>query len=189
MSTSLHKLLVHHHDVSKDTALEALNLFMDGELPGSHQPSLFSHLAECPACRRELEGVIKFRRISRGENLMAPPMLDEAVFKRLNKHKAIMSHIDRAEDRRPLWNLRTPISLRATILTALMVFITGLLMPKSPEQNLVQQGFVTGTDELIEFADLDLSPGSTHVYVFYPGLTIEASYDAYDDELIDAGSP
>lgn len=190
MSTSLHRSLVHHDELEKDTALHALNLFMDGELSSSSQPALFKHLAGCADCRRELDGAMQFRRISRVENLLAPPGLDEAMFKRLNKHKTIMTHIDRAEERRPLWNLRTPITLRATILTALMVFMTGLLMPHEANQKMARKGIVTGTDELIEFFDSDQQPANTRtLYVFYPGLTIEASYDPYDDQGLDTESP
>lgn len=190
MSTSLNKSLTHHDELEKDTALHALNLFIDGELTGASQPALFKHLSICASCRRELDGVINFRRISREENLLAPPGLDQAMFKRLNKHKTIMTHIDRAEERRPLWNMRTHITLRATILTALMVFMTGLLMPHEVNQKMANKGSVTGSDELIEFFDGDLAPANTRtLYVFYPGLTIEASSDPYDDQVMDTESP
>ncbi len=71
-----------------------------------------------------------------------------------------------------------------------MVFMTGLLMPKNPESNYASEGFVTGADELIEFADLEVTRGKTStLYVFYPGLTIEASYESYEDDIIDPDSP
>ena len=43
-------------------------------------------------------------------------------------------------------------------------------------------GMVTGTDEFIEFADLDFRSNTSTIYVFYPGLTIEAvsETDGYD---------
>jgi len=175
MRESTHTALIHDDNLSKDTALEALHAFLDGELPVSSQSDLFAHLASCSSCRAELEGVMKFRRMSRMENLTAPPSLDAALFRRLQKHKALMKKIDRAEDRRPLWNARAAVSLRATVVTAMLIFLTGLLIPSNDQNELiVTGGTVTGTDEFIEFADLDIRSNVSTVYVFYPGLTIEA---------------
>ncbi len=180
-SNSLHTALVHDDDLSKDTALDALHSFLDGELSVASQPALFAHLSTCSSCREELEGVMKFRRMSRMENLTVPPALDAALFKRLQKHKAMIKKIDRAGDRRPLWNARAAVSLRATVVTAMLIFLTGLLIPVN-NQNIARNnsGTVTATDEFIEFADLDLKSSTSTVYVFYPGLTIEEAQD--DDQ-------
>lgn len=176
MSNSIDITLDHDDDLSKDAALEALHAFLDGELDVSMQSALFAHLATCSSCRTELEGVMRFRRMSRVENLTVPPALDAALFKRLQKHKALNKKIDRAEDRRPLWNARAAVSLRATVVTAMLIFLTGLLIPaNSQRQN--DQGIVTASDEFIEFADLDLGSSTSTVYVFYPGLTIEEALD------------
>ena len=78
------------------------------------------------------------------------------------------------------------MSLRATLITAILLFLTGLLMPIQNQSDYARQGYVTGSDELIEFADLNLGDGNTStLYVFYPGLTIEAE----EDDLIDSESP
>ncbi len=176
-SNSIDTALIHDDDLSMDSALDALHSFLDGELSVSRQPALFAHLATCNSCREELEGVMKFRRMSRMENLTVPPALDAALFKRLQKHKAMVKKIDRAGDRRPLWNARAAVSLRATVVTAMLIFLTGLLIPAN-EQDLAQnRGSVTATDEFIEFADLDLKSSTSTVYVFYPGLTIEEAMD------------
>lgn len=182
MSDPLNTSLTHNEDISKDTALEALHLFLDGELTVAKQPDLFTHLATCNECRTELEGVMKFRRMSREETLTVPPSVDVAMFKRLQKHKHAMRQIDRASDRRPLWNTKTAVSIRVTVVTAMLVFLTGLLIPGNTQEVLTQdvqipiygqEGIVTGTDEFIEFANLDLRSNTSTVYVFYPGLTVE----------------
>ena len=58
----------------------------------------------------------------------------------------------------------------------------GLLIPGNTQEMLTQdvqapvygqEGIVTGTDEFIEFANLDLRSNTSTVYVFYPGLTVE----------------
>lgn len=187
MDNPLHIALNHDKDVSKDQALEALHSFIDGELPVVDQSTLFGHLAGCESCRQELEGVMKFRRMSRVETLTVPPSIDAALFKRLQKHKAIMKKIDRAADRRPLWNTRTAVSLRAMVITAMLVFLTGLLFPGNHEISnsaghvhepvYGAYGIVTGADEFIEFADLDIRSSTSTIYVFYPGLTVEAIAD------------
>ncbi len=181
MSNPLNRSLAHNADVSKDTALEALHAFLDGELSVTDQSDLFGHLAVCSDCRQELEGVMKFRRMSRSENLTVPPALDAAMFKRLQKHKTMMTRIDRADDRRPLWNAKTAISLRTTVVTAMFLFLAGLFVPADtfeeyPSQTPVYQveGLVTGSDELIQFSDMDVLPGTNYVYVFYPGIDVEA---------------
>lgn len=187
MSNPLQKSLTHNEVVSEDTALEALHSFLDGELSVLDQSRLFSHLAGCVSCCKELEGVMKFRRMSRMENLTVPPSIDAALFKRLQKHKAVMKKIDRAADRRPLWNTRAAVSLRVTVITAMLVFFTGLLIPGNNENSSSNggivnpvygaSGLVTGSDEFIEFADLDVRSNTSTIYVFYPGLTVEAIAD------------
>ena len=183
MSNPLEIDLSHSDDVLQDTAAMALHSFLDGELPVADQSKLFAHLAGCESCRKELEGVMRFRRMSRVENLTVPPSLDAAMFKRLQKHKSMMKKIDRAQDRRPLWNTRTAVSVRATVVTAMLLFLTGLLIPgteftesvERPEYTAV--GLVTGADEFIEFADLDFRLNTSTVYVFYPGVTIESEQE------------
>ena len=178
MHSNSYKKLSHAPDFEEDTALQALNEFLDGELGIDEQSALFAHLSECATCRRELEGVMQFRRINRSEHLVAPPALDAAMLTRLQKQKEIMNRIDRAEDRRPLWNVRRTVSIRATVLTVLLVFMMGLFYPAVEKSELASSGYVTGSDELIEFPDFDNSMWHTRtLYVFFPGLTVEASLE------------
>lgn len=177
MSNDINRKLSHNSEIEQDTALIALNEFLDGELSLSSQPELFAHLSVCEECRRELDGVMNFRRLSRVEHLTAPPSMDAVMFKRLRKQKSLMARIDRAEDRKPLWSVRTAVSVRATVLTVLLVFFMGLLNPGPPERSeLAAAGYVTGLDELTEFTDLSFSHWNTRtLYVIYPGLTVEAA--------------
>lgn len=179
MSNDLHNKLSHSHNVDQDVASIALNEFMDGELNINDQSALFAHLSACEECRRELDGVMNFRRLSRIEHLVAPPSMDSGMFKKLRKQKSIMARIDRAEDRAPMWSIRTAVSVRATVLTVLLVFFMGLFYPSTAERSeLAAAGYVTGADELTEFPDLNLSQWNTRtLYVFYPGLTVEASLE------------
>ncbi len=175
MSTQSNRVLTHDADVARDTALEALNLFMDGELALDDQGPLFGHMADCVQCRRQLEHVMRFRRMSRMEHLAVPPAVDDAFFKRLDAHRITSTRVNRSEDRRPLWQSATPVSFRAALIVALVVFLTGLFLPSNNGQNAAR-GYVIGTDETTEFPDMHLSPGAAvTVYVFYPGLTVEAA--------------
>ena len=152
---------------------EALTLYVDGELAFEHQPALFAHLVECAHCRHVLDGVMKFRRISRLEHLSVPASVDDAFFKRLDQHKAGSRRVDRAAERKPLWQARTPVSLRLGMMAAGVIFLLGLFIPlRAAEDNRVYQ--VAGEEERVEFPE----PVRLHreaVYVFYPGVTVEAS--------------
>ena len=60
-------------------------------------------------------------------------------------------------------------------------------MPIQNKSGYAHQGYVTGVDELTEFADFSMDEnGLRTLYVFYPGLTVNASDE---DERIDAESP
>ena len=179
MSNDLHKNLSNSHRDDQESALIALNEFLDGELSIDDQATLFAHLSVCEESRRQLDAVMQFRRISRVEHLVAPPSMDSGMFKKLRKQKSIMARIDRAEDRAPIWSIRTAVSVRATVLTVLLVFFMGLFYPSTAERSeLAAAGYVTGADELTEFPDLNLSQWNTRtLYVFYPGLTVEASLE------------
>jgi Putative zinc-finger len=179
MSTESNRPLIHSEDLDQDTALEALNLFIDGELGLEEQADLFAHMAQCRPCRRDLEQFMRFRRMSRAEYLAVPPAFDDGFFKKLDALRVTNSRVDRAGDRRSLWQHKAPMSFRAVVIAASLVFLSGLLFPaNAPEKEA--SGQVLGTDETIEFADIAPSPTSTAtLYVFYPGLTVEAAQ--YDD--------
>lgn len=146
---------------------EALNLYIDGELPVDAQPELFNHLASCKPCRRFMGAMMTFRRMSRCDCLAVPSALDNAFFKMLDKSRKRSIRRERYADRRPLWQARGTISLRAGLLFAGMLFGAGLLFPHSagiqPQERLELH---EGAGEL----------ANQHVmYVFYPGLTIEVA--------------
>ena len=155
---------------------EALTLYVDGELPFDQQARLFAHLAVCESCRRTLEGVMAFRRVAREENLNLPPAVDEAFLKRLAKHRSATVAPARAPERRPVWRRSAPVSMRTASSVALGVFVIGLLMPlnaNTTEKRML--AWVSGEEERVVIEDeLPIVEAST-VYVFYPGLTVEAT--------------
>ena len=153
---------------------EALTLYVDGELALEEQPALFAHLATCAACRRTLAGVLEFRRLSRQETIAVPPAVDDAILGRLAKRKTALERVDRAADRRPLWQARAPVSLRAAAVVALVVFCLGLLLPHpaTPPPPSPPTSEVTVEEERVRFQERVRVAEA--VYVIYPGLTIEA---------------
>lgn len=146
---------------------EALNLFIDGELPFDEQPGLFTHLATCDQCRRTLSAMMEFRRMSRQEVTLVPPAVDEAFFHRLDEIKARSHRVDRYQDRRPLWQTRTPVSLRVATMAAVLLFGAGLFFPQTAGEPFATAP-IEVQEEHVEFIPL------VPVYVFYPGVTIEA---------------
>ncbi|MGI9175470.1 MAG: anti-sigma factor family protein [Rhodothermales bacterium] len=155
---------------------EALSLYVDGELPSATQPALFTHLASCEACRQTLTATLEFRRFSRQETITVPPAVDEAIMKRLAQRKATHDRTDRAAQRRPLWQARIPVSLRAAAALGLVAFFTGLLVPnrvaQAPEVVVEATSTVQGEEERVRF--YDPVRVAEAVYVIYPGLTVEA---------------
>ena len=149
---------------------DALNRYVDGELPFEAQSSLFAHLATCATCRRTLEAVLAFRRISRQEPLAVPSAADDAFFRRLDQVKHRADRVDREAERRTLWTMRTPVSLGMAAMVAAVLFLVGLMMPMHLDQS-EPTDLVTAGMERVE-----LEPAPTEaVYVFYPGLTVEAT--------------
>ncbi len=149
---------------------EGLNMYVDGELPYQQQPELFAHLSACTTCRDTFNAVLAFRRMSRQESLIVPPAVDDLFFQRLDVVKRRNMRVDRSAERRPLWHLRAPVSLGAAVFTAAILFLAGLLMPMNAWDTEVVS-YVESTVEQVEF---DLPPRPEAVYVFYPGLVVEA---------------
>lgn len=156
---------------------EALNLYLDGELTFDEQPVLFAHLAACDPCRRTLAATMDFRRMSRQEVVSVPAAVDDAFFQRLDQLKHRTDRLDRSADRSPLWNSRTPVSLRTATAVALVLFLVGFFFPQQVSDSVDSSIQVEGIEERVEF-----TPASRYrseaVYVFYPGLTVEAPRDA-----------
>ena len=170
---------------------ENLYLYLDGELPSDAETRLFSHLAACPGCRHRFSAIMEFRRISRIDTVSVPPAVDDAFFQRLDRGRRDGTRRDRYMERRPLWQRRAPISLRAAATAAVFLFVAGLLWPRplaedgwtgsrlSPIERHIEaqrplQVPVFGLDERVELPT-NIPPLGEAVYVFYPGLTIEAT--------------
>lgn len=152
----------------------ALHLYVDGELPFEQQPELFAHLAACDACRRTLSAVLTFRRMSRQEYVAVPPALDDAFFRRLEGVRRRVVRVDRAADRRPLWQVRTPVSLRGATTVALLLFLAGLMFPRAVGEPRHVDPYVEGVEERVQLQP-PVPLRSETVYVFYPGLTVEST--------------
>lgn len=150
---------------------EALNRYVDGELAFETQPALFSHLASCSTCRRTLEAVLVFRRLSRQEPLVVPPAADDSFFKRLDQIKRRGERVDRQAARRPMWQWRTPVSLGLAAVVAVLVFVAGMFASGS-NAAVAESPLVVGAEERVLFNE-PTRPEA--VYVFYPGLTVEAT--------------
>ena len=164
------------------TMEEALHRYIDGELPFELQPTLFAHLAVDEASRRLLDVVLRFRRIMREEYLAVPPGVDDAFFKRLAAHQHQLKSVDRVAERRPIWERRTPISLRAAVVVAALLFTAGLLFPMSAGQPPAE-GYVFAVAERVELpSEVRLQP--EYVYVFYPGLDVEAPKEGAGGESL-----
>lgn len=145
---------------------ERVQRFLDGELPGAYEPEVFAHLASCMCCRAMFNHVMRFRNLTREENLAVPPGVDIEFFRKLEHHKRQLGRFDRANDRRPLWHSRRLVSLRTAVLAAVMLIGVGLLMPSSTGEAARSFG-VRAETETVEFRDV--------IYVIYPGLTVEAA--------------
>lgn len=151
---------------------EALHLYVDGELPTGEQPALFAHLSACAACRGLMESILQFRRMSRLETTTVPPAADDAFFQRLAAHK----------ERRPAAAPAAPrdrigahwaAPMAATAVAFLLLAAVFNAAPASQGSPLV-----TGEEERVELPEAPLPPAFADgqaIYVFYPGLTVEAS--------------
>lgn len=147
---------------------ETLSLYMDGELPFEEQPTLFAHLAACVPCRRILSATMEFRRMSRQEISLVSPAADDVLFHRLDRISGRKPpRIDRYQDRRPLWQTRTPVSLRVATMAAVLLFGAGLFFPQTTAESLPVPR-VKVQEERVEPTPI------VPVYVITPGVTVEA---------------
>lgn len=151
---------------------EELNLFLDGELPLDRQGRLYAHLAENIEARSFMDQVLLFRRMSRQEFLDVPPAVDESFFARLDALKSSGERVDRFLEREPLWNSRKPVSLRAAIAAVVAVFMIGWLLPLGGDGN--GTAFIEQQEERVFFDMPQTRVMQSYIYVFEPGLTIEA---------------
>lgn len=145
--------------------------FLDGELARREQPALFAHLADCEECRAVLDGTLAFRRASRQEVLTLPPAADEAFFERLASHRASARRVDRAAERRPLWQARRRVSARSAVAFGCVLFALGMLW-RMPEADPARAVFVE-TERVVLDEELPSADGETApIYVFYPGIEV-----------------
>jgi anti-sigma factor RsiW len=162
-------------DTSICPPMEAsINLFLDGELAFEDQADVYRHLADCEDCRRYVDSLLVVRRIIREENLSVPPQVDEAFFERLAAHKSAVTEAVERSNRRFRRREQLPKISRALTLGAIAALIVGGVITTSGESP-APGGEVVGEEELVNFpryAPLLRDQGA--VYVFYPGLTIEA---------------
>ena len=168
MSTSSNKT---HERSDFDPFEEDLNLYLDGELLLSKQAALFEHLAHDHQLRGQMEAVMLFRRMSRMEYISLPPSADDRFFRRLSDLKEIGEKVNRAEDRQPLWRARSSVSVRSALAAITAVFVIGLLLPMSGNSST---GFIAQEEEQVAFDSPNTRVLQSYIYVFEPGLTIEA---------------
>jgi anti-sigma factor RsiW len=145
---------------------EALNLFLDGELPMEAQSPLFAHLAHCQPCRYRLDVVLRFRRMSRQETLAVPPVVDEAFLQRLARLKARKRASEREASRKRLSPMHVAVPLYLTLVFVILMFFVGMyvqaLQVMSPPAQVVP---VVNTPPPVVREPL---------YLIYPGPTVEA---------------
>ena len=152
------------------TTEERLNVYAGGELDVGSQATLFAHLAACEDCRTYLERVMSFRRLLREERIRVPPRGDIQLFERIAEIRRANMRSDRLHDPDPVWGARGTISLKTGLAVASVVFVCGLLFGSLTSADPAYS--VVGDQEAVAF-----DPGvasADAVYVFYPGLTIEA---------------
>ncbi|GMQ80954.1 MAG: hypothetical protein BMS9Abin05_0383 [Rhodothermia bacterium] len=152
---------------------EILHQYLDGELALDVQSSLFEHMADCESCRRMMESVLAFRRMSRQEFLAYPPAADDIFFERLAKLKKQSDQIDREEDRKPLWNAKRSISLRSALALASIVFLIGLFVPM-PSRTNYATALIQFEVERVQFEPTDSVVIESPIYHWVDGITVEA---------------
>ena len=153
---------------------EDLNLYLDGELPFSKQTALFSQLASDSSLRSQMEAIMLFRRMSRQELISLPPSADDRFFSRLAELKQGNEQFNRAEDRQPLWRANRPVSIRSALAAVTAVFVIGLLLPMSGSNGSTR--FIAQEEDHVTFDTPRTRVLQSYIYVFEPGLTIEADY-------------
>ena len=151
---------------------EDLNLYLDGELPLSKQAALFNHLSQDDELRAQMEAVMLFRRMSRMEFVALPPSADDRFFSRLTELKEVSDKVNRVEDRQPLWRSNRSVSFRSALVAITAVFIIGLSLPISGGGQ--STAFLDQEEEQVAFDSPHTRVLQSYIYVFEPGLTIEA---------------
>jgi hypothetical protein len=122
----------------------------------------------------------------RHERLAVPPTVDEHLLERLSEQQDRNAKVDRTADRNLLWRARRPVSSGVALTAAEVIFIAGFLSsgPATSESTETMPFTVEGSEEWIEFRQdsstqppdqpaASASPAGP-IYVYYPGITVEA---------------
>ncbi len=153
---------------------EKLNLFVDGELRVADHAAMFNHLAECDRCRQYFDELLALRRMMGEEVIRVAPSQDEAFLRRLAQYRSAVQPSKVRNERRERMRRLSPVAGRALVGAAIVILVLTSLMP-SPRTDAEITSLVVGEEELVNFTTTS-SPNRDRgaVYVFYPGLTIEA---------------
>ena len=157
-----------------EKSVHALHGYLDGDLSFVQQPELFEHLASCKTCRRTMDSVLAFRRMSRQEYLALPPAADEVFFERLTRLKQLTDKVDRSEDRKPLWNAKRSVSLRSALALAGIVFLIGLLVPM-PARTEYATALIHLEVERVQFEPSDSFLIESPIYNWVDWVTVESA--------------
>ena len=162
----------HFDQGSADCWNEDLDLYLDGELGSSREADLFRHLSGCVSCREHLNGVLAFRRILRDEYVDVPPWADDRLLTRIEEHRNKLQRTARLHARDSLWAVQTTVSVRSLVLAAGIFLVSLALLVGLTDGG---SGYVYFEQESVQF-DRPV-PRPSEVYVFYPGLIVEAERD------------
>jgi hypothetical protein len=149
---------------------EALNLYLDGELTFDAQPLLFARLAVCTACREQFNAVMAFRMVTREDRFDLPPKAEETFYRKLAERRRSPHRVDRFADRRPLWEVRKPYSVRSVAFVVAISFFLGVQFRDSAMQRFFSTG---GIQQQVEYVSLRRAGTNLPHFFIYPGLTVE----------------
>ncbi|NNE47634.1 MAG: hypothetical protein HKN37_13350 [Rhodothermales bacterium] len=147
-----------------------VDLYLDGELPASREADLFRHLSTCSSCRDCLNSVLSLRRIHGEEYISVPPWADDALLARVDKRRRAGRRTAQLHTNQSIWSARTTVTIRSVLVVAGAVLVSAAYLTK---QFASASGHVFVEQEHVRFID-PIPPLRSEVYVFYPGLTIEA---------------
>lgn len=114
---------------------ELLSAYLDGELPGARERELEEHLAACPGCRAELDGLAAVVERLRGLDRAAPPpVLGPAVARRValeGRPRGLVARLEAALARLPV----DPATLVTFGVVVALVAILALFLAGLEESN------------------------------------------------------
>lgn len=144
--------------------------YVDGELSGDGQAGLFRHLAECADCRSTLESVLAFRRLSRSEPMNVPASCDAALMARLD---VLKRRDEQRADSGSLWDRTMHVGIGRAAAAVIGVFLLGAGLAR-PANEIPMAPDISVGQESVEFQPPGTFWRVEPVYVFYPGVTVEA---------------